>query len=103
MEQFNVDDIKQVRKQHPDAIILAHPECPPDVVKAADYSGSTSRMIRMIQENDAGQYFLQTECSMTDNIISENPDKDLLRLCNICCPHMQEITLEQTRDALLKE
>ncbi|MDZ7722086.1 MAG: quinolinate synthase NadA [candidate division KSB1 bacterium] len=102
-EQFTVDDIKQVRKQHPEAIVLAHPECPPDVVKAADYSGSTSQMIRMIRDSEAGQYLLLTECSMADNIIAENPDKDLLRLCSIRCPHMQEITLEQTRDALLKE
>ena len=102
-EQFTVEDIRQVRKQHPEAIILAHPECPPDVVQAADFSGSTSQMIKMIKESNAGQYLLLTECSMADNIIAESPEKDLLRLCSIRCPHMQEITLEQTRDALLYE
>ncbi|MBN1482562.1 quinolinate synthase NadA [candidate division KSB1 bacterium] len=101
-EQFTVDDIKNVRKQFPDAVILAHPECSPAVVQASDFSGSTSAMIKYVQENRAERYLLLTECSMGDNIAAENRAKEMLRLCSIRCPHMNEITLEMTRDALLK-
>ena len=101
-EQFTVDDIKNVRQQFPDAVILAHPECRPDVVEASDFSGSTSAMVSYVREHKAKRYLLLTECSMGDNIAAENPDKDMLRLCSVRCPHMNEITLEMTRDALLK-
>ncbi len=101
-EQFTVEDINNIRQQHPDAVILAHPECSPEVVNASDYSGSTSQMIKYVQQNNAPHYVLLTECAMGDNIAAENPDKNMLRLCSIRCPHMNEITLEQTRDALLK-
>ena len=100
-EQFTVEDIEGVRKQFPDVKILAHPECPPEVCEAADYSGSTSRMIHFVQESSAKQFMLMTECSMGDNIAAENPDKELLRLCSIRCPHMAQISLKMTRDALL--
>ena len=100
-EQFTVGDIEGVRKQFPDVKILAHPECPPEVCEAADYSGSTSRMINFVQESSAKQFMLMTECSMGDNIAAENPDKELLRLCSIRCPHMAQISLKMTRDALL--
>lgn len=100
-EQFTVEDIEGVRKQFPEVRILAHPECPPEVCEAADYSGSTSRMINYVQESSAKQFMLMTECSMGDNIAAENPDKELLRLCSIRCPHMAQISLKMTRDALL--
>jgi len=80
--------------------VLAHPECPPDVVDAADYSQSTSRMVEFVKKSDAPHFLLLTECSMADNIIAENPSKDVLRLCSIRCPHMNEITLEDTLNAL---
>lgn len=99
-ELFGVQDIKDVRKQFPDAVILAHPECPPDVVEASDFSGSTSAMIKFVQEGDAPQYLLLTECSMADNIVAENPGKEMLRLCSHRCPHMAQITLEDTLAAL---
>ena len=99
-EKFTVEDITNVRRQFPDVIVLAHPECPPDVVEAADFSGSTSAIVKYVRENDAPQYLILTECSMGDNIIAENPTKEVLRLCSVRCPHMNEITLEQTRDAL---
>ena len=101
-EQFSVQDIHNVRKQFPDAVILAHPECKPDVVKASDFSGSTSAMLKYVQESKAARYMLLTECSMADNIVAENPNKEMVRMCSIRCPHMNEITLEMTRDALLK-
>ena len=101
-EQFSVEDIDNVRRQFPDAVILAHPECKPEVVEAADFSGSTSAMLRYVSETKASRYMLLTECSMADNIVAENRNKEMVRLCNIRCPHMNEITLEMTRDALLK-
>jgi quinolinate synthase len=97
---FTVEDIMQVREQYPDVVVLAHPECPPEVAKAADFSGSTSAMIRYVKEAKAERYLLLTECAMADNIIAENPSKDLLRLCSHRCPHMAQITLEDTKKAL---
>jgi quinolinate synthase len=99
-EKFTVQDIKNVRQQFPDVAILAHPECPPDVVAASDYSASTSAMIKFVQETDKPQYLLLTECAMGDNIAAANPDKEMLRLCSVRCPHMNMITLEDTLAAL---
>ena len=97
---FTVADIEAVRAQHPDVVVLAHPECPPDVAEAADFSGSTSAMIKYVKEVDAPRYLLLTECSMADNIIAESPDREVLRLCSHRCPHMAQITLEDTKAAL---
>ncbi len=99
-ELFGVHDIETVRQQFPEAIVLAHPECAPEVVAASDFSGSTSAMIRYVREHSAPQYLLLTECSMADNIAAENPDKELLRMCSHRCPHMAQITLEDTLAAL---
>ena len=99
-ELFTVEDIENIRKQFPDVVVLAHPECNPDVVEASDFSGSTSAMIRYVRETRAPRYLLLTECSMGDNIVAENPAKELLRLCSHKCPHMGQITLEMTRDSL---
>lgn len=99
-EKFTVDDIVAVRKQFPDVVVLAHPECSAEVVEASDFSGSTSRMIEYVRRSKAPRYLLLTECSMGDNIIAENPDKETLRLCSVRCPHMNEITLEDTLAAL---
>jgi quinolinate synthase len=99
-EKFTVEDIENARRQFPDVIVLAHPECPPDVVAASDFSGSTTAMIRYVKDHPAGKYLLLTECSMGDNIMAENPDREMLRICSIRCPHMNTITLEETRDAL---
>jgi quinolinate synthase len=100
-EKFTVDDIRRVRAQFPDVVILAHPECSPEVVAAADFAGSTNAMIRYVQQTRAPHYLLLTECAMGDNIAAANPEKDMLRLCMVRCPHMNMITLEDTRDALL--
>ena len=102
-EQFKVEDIENARKQFPDVVVLSHPECSPEVVEASDFSGSTSMMIKYVQEASAQRYLLMTECSMGDNIIAENPDKEMVRLCSIRCPHMNEITLEDTLTALKKD
>ena len=100
-ERFTVEDIENARAQFPDVVVLAHPECPPDVVEASDFSSSTSAMVEYVKESNAKQYLVLTECSMGDNIAAENPDKEMLRMCSIRCPHMNEITMEETRDALL--
>ncbi|MCO6451438.1 MAG: quinolinate synthase NadA [Caldilineales bacterium] len=100
-EKFNVLDIEAVRAQYPDVVVLAHPECSPEVVEASDFSGSTNAMIRYVEEMQAPHYLLLTECSMGDNIAAANPDKEMLRLCTVRCPHMNQITLEMTRDSLL--
>ncbi len=99
-EQFTVEDVRRVREQFPDAIVLAHPECPPDVVEAADFAGSTTAMARYVKESPAKRYMLFTECSMADNIAAENRDKEMIRMCSVRCPHMNEITLEDTLRAL---
>jgi quinolinate synthase len=99
-DQFTVEDIQRVREQFPDVVILAHPECSPEVVEASDYSGSTSAMIRHVKQSEAPRYLLLTECSMADNIAAENRDKEMLRLCSVRCPHMNEITLEDTLASL---
>jgi quinolinate synthase len=99
-EQFTVEDIENVRKQFPDVVVLSHPECSDDVVAASDYSGSTSKMIQYVKDTKAPRYLLLTECSMGDNIVAENPEKEMVRLCSIRCPHMNEITLEDTLNSL---
>lgn len=103
-ELFSVDDIEAVKRQLPTTQVLAHPECSPEVVAAADFSGSTSQMADYVRANDQ-PFLLLTECSMADNVIAENPHRqeNILRLCSVRCPHMNQITLEQTRDALLYE
>jgi quinolinate synthase len=101
-DKFTVEDIANVRKQFPDVTILAHPECSPAVVAASDFSGSTGAMIRFVENSSAPHYLLLTECAMGDNIAAANPGKDMLRLCSVRCPHMNEITLEDTLEALQK-
>jgi quinolinate synthase len=99
-EKFTLNDIETVRAQFPDVAILAHPECSPEVTAASDFSGSTTAMIRYVQESKAPQYLVLTECSMGDNIAAANPEKDMLRLCMVRCPHMNTITMEDTLNAL---
>jgi quinolinate synthase len=99
-EKFTVADIRAVRAQFQDVVILAHPECSPEVTAAADFSGSTSAMIRFVEQSAAPHYLLLTECAMGDNIAAAHPDKPMLRLCSVRCPHMNEITLEDTLKSL---
>ena len=102
-EKFTVSDINDVRAQFPDTDIVTHPESSPEVVAASDFSGSTRSMIEFVKNNDAPHFLILTECSMGDNIAGEYPDKDLLRLCSVRCPHMNTITLEGTLKALQEE
>lgn len=99
-EKFTVTDIQAVRHDHPGTLILAHPECSPEVVAASDFSGSTTALIKFVEQTEAPSYLLLTECAMGDNIMAANPEKEMLRLCSVRCPHMNQIRLEDTRNAL---
>jgi quinolinate synthase len=99
-EKFTVEDIQNVRKQFPDVLILAHPECSPEVVEASDFSGSTSAMIRHVEKTSAPRYLLLTECAMGDNVAAAHRDKEILRICRIRCSYMNRITLENTLQSL---
>ena len=99
-EKFTVQDIENVRKQFPDVYVLAHPECSPEVVAKSDYSGSTTAMVNAVKNSKNKRFLILTECSMGDNIIAENPDKELIRMCSVRCQHMNQITLEDIIHAL---
>ena len=99
-ERFNASDLMDVRKAHPGAVILAHPECPPDVIAASDFTGSTNAMSDYVTKNRPKQVVLITECSMADNVTSDSPDTEFLKPCNLC-PHMKRITLEGIYASLL--
>ncbi len=100
-DQFTVEDIEHVRASYPDAKVLAHPECKPEVVDAADFSGSTTAIINYIRDNQLERYLLLTECAMGDNIHAENPNREMIRMCHMRCPYMNQIQLKDTYNALL--
>jgi quinolinate synthase len=99
-ERFTPDDIAEIRVSHPGAVILAHPECPPDVVAVSDFTGSTGAMSDYVEVHKPKKVVLITECSMSDNVAVANPDVEFIKPCNLC-PHMKMITLEAIYDALL--
>lgn len=99
-DKFTPEDVYNVRKQFPDVVILAHPECRPEVIDVVDFCGSTAAMIQFVETTQAPHYLLLTECSMGDNVAAANPGKEMLRLCSVRCPHMNEITLEDTLHSL---
>lgn len=98
-ERFTPDDIRELRESHPGVMVLAHPECPPEVVEAADFAGSTAVMSDFVGEKKPQRVVLLTECSMSDNVAVDHPDVEFIRPCNLC-PHMKRITLGNIRDAL---
>ncbi|MDP2599960.1 MAG: quinolinate synthase NadA [Deltaproteobacteria bacterium] len=101
-EQFTVQDIQAYREQFPGIEVIAHPECPPDVVLAADYSGSTAGMENQIARSKARKIMLITECSMADNLRAKFSDRDFQVPCTIC-PHMKKITLEKVLRSLKED
>ncbi len=101
-DQFNEKEIINIRKNNPGIKIIAHPECPPEVIKASDFAGSTSGMINYVKDNQPKKVMMVTECSMSDNIQVENPNVEFVRPCNMC-PHMKKITLPKILDCLEKE
>ena len=88
-----------MRQSHPGIIVLAHPECPPDVVAECDFTGSTAAMADYVGRERPARVVLLTECSMSDNVALQYPDLDFVRPCNLC-PHMKRITLPKIRRAL---
>ena len=102
-ERFTTSDIENARRQFPDVAVLAHPECPPEVVAASDFSGGTNAMIRYVDSSPARRFLLLTECAMADNVLAAHPDREMIRICSLRCPHMNEITLEDTLEALRRE
>lgn len=98
-ERFTADDIREIREGNPGVIVLAHPECPPDVLAEADFAGSTSGMSNFVKDNQPKNVVLITECSMSDNVALENPNVNFVRPCNLC-PHMKRITLPAILRAL---
>jgi quinolinate synthase len=98
-ERFTGEEIAALRRSHPGVEVLAHPECPPDVLAAADFVGSTSGMIRHVGDTRPRRVVLVTECSMSDNVAVEFPELEFVRPCNLC-PHMKRITLPGIRRAL---
>jgi len=101
-DQFNEKEINNIRKNNPGIKIIAHPECPPEVIKASDFAGSTSGMINYVKDNQPKKVMMVTECSMSDNIQVENPNVEFVRPCNMC-PHMKKITLPKILDCLQNE
>ena len=98
-ERFTPADVQDIRDNHPGVIVLAHPECPPEVVAQADFAGSTAAMSDYVSARKPSRVVLLTECSMSDNVAVQNPDVEFIRPCNLC-PHMKRITLANIRRAL---
>ena len=101
-EKFTGNEINEIRKQNPGIKIIAHPECPPDVINSSDFAGSTSSMVNYVKEKQPKKVLLVTECSMSDNIQIENPKVDFIKPCNLC-PFMKKITLKKIYHCLEKE
>lgn len=99
-ELFTAEELQQYREDDPGLKIIAHPECKPDVLDEADFSGSTSAMIKWVTDNQPDRVMMVTECSMSDNIAVENPNVDFVRPCNLC-PHMKQITLPKVLEAMV--
>ena len=99
-ERFTPEEIKEYRKNYPGIVVLAHPECPPDVVAEADYTGSTSKMSNYVKDKQPKKVLMVTECSMSDNVAIENPDVEMIKPCNLC-PYMKKITLQGIYNSLV--
>ncbi len=101
-EKFSAKEVEDIRKENPGIKIIAHPECPPDVISASDFAGSTSSMVKYVKKNQPKKVLLVTECSMSDNVQVENPNVQFIRPCNLC-PHMKRISLNKIFDCLKNE
>lgn len=98
-ELFSAQDVHDLRETHPGVVVLAHPECPPEVVAEADFAGSTAVMSDYVGSKKPARVVLLTECSMSDNVAVHHPDVEFVRPCNLC-PHMKRVTLGNIREAL---
>ena len=100
--RFSAQDVRDMREANPGVVVLAHPECPPEVVAESDFTGSTKAMSDYVSDNNPKNVILLTECSMSDNVAMANPKTDFVRPCNLC-PHMKRITLENIYECLRDE
>ncbi len=100
-ERFTPEELESYRQADPGTKIIAHPECPPDVIAMADFTGSTKAMIDWVKDKRPRKVILVTECSMSSNVAAESPDVEFVRPCNLC-PHMKRISLEAIYESLLK-
>ena len=98
-EQFTSKEIEDIKNQNPGIKVIAHPECPPDVIEASDFAGSTSGMIKYVKDNQPKKVMLVTECSMSDNVEADNPNVSFIKPCNLC-PYMKKINLEKILNCL---
>jgi quinolinate synthase len=98
-ERFTAQEVRELRENHPGIVVLAHPECPPEVLAEADFAGSTAAMSSYVDKRRPPRVVLLTECSMSDNVAIQHPDLEFIRPCNLC-PHMRKITLGNIRHAL---
>ncbi|MCI0544443.1 MAG: quinolinate synthase NadA [Actinobacteria bacterium] len=98
-ERFTGDEISEYKREMGDILVIAHPECPPDVLAEADYVGSTHGMIEWVKSHQPSKVMMITECSMADNVSEQSPDTEFVRPCNLC-PHMKRITLDNIRTSL---
>jgi len=101
-EKFSAQEIKDIKKKNPGIKVLTHPECPPEVIAASDFTGSTSGMSKYVKNNQPKKVMLVTECSMSDNVQVDNPNVQFIRPCNLC-PYMKTISLPKILDCLEKE
>jgi len=101
-ERFTAEDVRNIRKTHGNVVVLAHPECPPEVIAESDISGSTAQMDSYIKEHKPAKAVLLTECSMSDNVAANNPEVELIGTCQLC-PHMKRITLPKILKCLQDE
>ena len=101
-EKFTAKEINDIKKQNPKIQILSHPECPPGVIAASDFTGSTTGMINYVKKNQPQKVMMVTECSMSDNVEVENPNVQFIKPCNLC-PYMKTITLPKILDCLENE
>lgn len=101
-ERFTAAEIEKYRIQYPGVVVIAHPECPEDVISASDFAGSTQQMIDYVEKDKPARVVLITECSMSDNIQAAHPEMQLVRPCQLC-PHMKKITLPKILDCLQNE
>ncbi|MGN6284388.1 MAG: quinolinate synthase NadA [Afipia sp.] len=99
-ERFTGDELRTYREADPSVQIIAHPECPPDVLKEADFTGSTAHMINWVRDHKPKRVVMVTECSMADNVQAELPQIEFVKPCNLC-PHMKRITLSKILDSLV--
>ena len=101
-ERFSAQEVEDIKNQNPEIVVLTHPECPPEVIAASDFTGSTSGMSKYVKEKQPKKVMLVTECSMSDNVQVNNPNVQFIKPCNLC-PHMKTISLPKVLECLEKQ